>query len=160
MAGFHFKLTTHHLKGENIRILARGAQPTRGDYSNPHTGVFQPRRVVGLDFKPPTQHPKGGNITTPARGVSLSQGGQFQLPQGSVQLPRVVGFDFKPTTHPRKWESITSLTRVFNSQGWWALILSPPPTTPRGNHPNPRKGVSQLPRGDNSKPRKGGGHRF
>ena len=126
----HFKLATYHLKGENIRILARGAQPTRGDYSNPRKGLFQPRRVVGFDFKPhPT--PKGENITTPARGVSqLPRGGQFQPPQGSVQLPRVVGFDFKPTTRPRKWENITSLTRVFNSQGWWAFDFKPPTNYP------------------------------
>ena len=113
VAGFDPKVTTHHLKGGNIRILARGAHPTRGDYSNPRKGVFQPRRVVGFDFKPPTQHPKGGNITTPARGVSLSQGGD--------------------NSNPRKG--------VFNSQGWWVLILSLLPTLVSGKHYKPHKGI-------------------
>jgi hypothetical protein len=90
---------------------------TRGDYSNPRKGVFQPRRVVGFDFKPPTQHPKGRNITTPARGVSLSQGGDNSNPRNGV----------------------------FNSQGWWVLILSPLPTLVSGKHYKPHKGV-QLPR--------------
>ena len=99
-----------------------------------------------LSPPPPTR--KGKTLQPPQGGCHNSQGGDNSNPRKGVsQLPRVVGFDFKPTTHHPKWENITNLTRVFNSQGWWALILSPPPTTPEGKTSQPSQGGVSTPKG-------------
>ena len=58
---------------------------------------------------------------------------------------------------PQGGTTQTRARECFNPEGWWALILSPPPNIhPKGeNITTPARGASLSQGGDNSNPRKG-----
>ena len=91
---FHFKVTTHHLKGENIRILARGAQPTRADYVlKPSQGsVSKPQGWWALILSPSPTTPKGKNYNSRKGGVTTPKGGTIPTPARECSTPKGSGF--------------------------------------------------------------------